>query len=292
MNFESKNENGINDIMNVIAPTFLKNECVDIGKKWIRKCPKCAKEIIHTSYKSFKISTKKNPLCSHCGCVEREKRRDKSMYQNPEYRKKLSDALKISRRDKTKFGEVFREQCRNNAKTQWTTDDIREKMEKKMKSYEYRSAHRNNSLKMWGTASHISHMKEIHSSDEYREKRRLITRKILKQKLGNGRISSYSKKACLCIDKIGHLLGYLFQHGENGGEYEIGGYALDGYDKNKNVILEYDEPHHYDFNGNLKPKDVRRQNDLIKALNPSVFLRYNEKRNVLYNVLDGRILWQ
>ena len=267
-------------------------QCENTGNGWIRNCPKCNKELFYSSLKSFRICEKKSSICCSCGCIEREKRRDKTIYKTPEYRKKMSDALKIARKNSGSYGDSFKEKCKVNAIKQWSDSKIRKLHEDVMSSDAYREKHRINSLNMWKTSEHISKMQSIHSSDKYRLKRRLITRQILKQKISNGRLSSYSKKACVFADKVGGDLGYNFQHGENGGEYEIVGYSLDGYDKSKNVVFEYDEPYHYDFNGNLKPKDIRRQNDVIRALNPTAFLRYNEKKKILYNSLDGKVLWQ
>ena len=72
---------------------------------------------------------------------------------------------------------------------------------------------------------------------------------------------------------------------ENGGEFKICGYFVDGYDKDLNIVFEYDEPKHYiDIENNLlKDKDIQRQNIIINKLNCS-FWRYNEKLNLLYKV--------
>jgi len=37
-------------------------------------------------------------------------------------------------------------------------------------------------------------------------------------------------------------------------------------DKDKNVVVEVDERHHYDIHGNLRDKDITRQNEIIKHL--------------------------
>jgi CRISPR/Cas system CSM-associated protein Csm5 (group 7 of RAMP superfamily) len=48
---------------------------------------------------------------------------------------------------------------------------------------------------------------------------------------------------------------------------------LDGYDKNKNVILEYDSKYHN--RPNQKKADLIRQQKIIDVLNPKVFWRYD-----------------
>ena len=87
-------------------------------------------------------------------------------------------------------------------------------------------------------------------------------------KEGNQLVPNYNKYACLIIENFAKQYGYNFQHAENGGEYYIEelGYWVDGYDKDKNVVLEYDEEHHFDVNGNYLDKDINRQKEIINYL--------------------------
>ena len=85
----------------------------------------------------------------------------------------------------------------------------------------------------------------------------------------NGQVCpNYNPKACKRMDEYGDKNGYNFQHAENGGEYHIKelGYYVDGYDKEKNVVIEVDEFHHFDKDGNLREKDVQRQKEIIDFL--------------------------
>ena len=52
------------------------------------------------------------------------------------------------------------------------------------------------------------------------------------------------------------------------------------YDKEKNIVVEYDEPRHYDRYGNLRKKDVDRMNEIQHHLQCE-FWRYNEKTKTL-----------
>jgi hypothetical protein len=52
------------------------------------------------------------------------------------------------------------------------------------------------------------------------------------------------------------------QHAENGGEYQVCGYFVDGYSPSKNVVIEYYEP----FHKNQVEHDERRKNEIIKEL--------------------------
>jgi hypothetical protein len=55
---------------------------------------------------------------------------------------------------------------------------------------------------------------------------------------------NFNKNACRIIDEYGNEYGYRFQHALNGGEIRVIGYSLDGYDKKKNVVIEYYENAH------------------------------------------------
>ena len=60
---------------------------------------------------------------------------------------------------------------------------------------------------------------------------------------------------------------------------------VDGYDKEKNIVFEYDEKRHYKdvYNNILKDKDINRQNEIIAKLGCR-FFRYNETIDLLYEV--------
>jgi hypothetical protein len=59
-------------------------------------------------------------------------------------------------------------------------------------------------------------------------------------------VARFNPLACEIIEQYGIDNGYNFQHALNGGEYYIKElkFWLDGYDKNKNVVIEYMEKHH------------------------------------------------
>jgi hypothetical protein len=78
----------------------------------------------------------------------------------------------------------------------------------------------------------------------------------------------YNVDSIPIIEEYGKKYGYNFQHAENGGEYYIKelGYFVDGYDKEKNVVIEIDEPHHFNTDGSLKQKDIDREYQIKKLL--------------------------
>lgn len=78
---------------------------------------------------------------------------------------------------------------------------------------------------------------------------------------------NYNPHACKVIEQYGNKHGYDFQHAENGGERRIKklNYFVDGYDEEKNVVVEADEPHHF-RNGELRKEDKRRQKQIMNEL--------------------------
>ena len=132
----------------------------------------------------------------------------------------------------------------------------------------------------------ISHWIGKCHSEESKEKTRISTIKYI-ESLPNykGTKARYSHKACEYINKLNKNKNWNLQHAENGGEYSIIGYFVDGYDKDKNIVFEYDEPAHYidKENNILKDKDIKRQQNIISKLHCE-FWRYNEYLDLLYKI--------
>ena len=127
-----------------------------------------------------------------------------------------------------------------------------------------------------------------HSTPHTEETKEILREKMIEfiKRTGNGEFGQhFSSKGCEYIDKLNEEKGWHLQHALNGGEIEVGGYFLDGYDEKNNIVFEYDEPKHYKdvYNNILKDKDIERQNYIIQKLHCD-FYRYNEKMNCLYKV--------
>ena len=60
-------------------------------------------------------------------------------------------------------------------------------------------------------------------------------------------------------------------------------YYLDGYDSEKNVIIEYDSKYH--DSPSQKEKDAIRASKIIKLLNPKKFWRYNKTKKTMIDIL-------
>lgn len=81
---------------------------------------------------------------------------------------------------------------------------------------------------------------------------------------GNQLFPRFNPTACKKMDEYGELYGFNFQHAMNGGEFHIKelGYFVDGYDKEKNVVIEIDESHH----NRTQTKDKKRQDEIVNLL--------------------------
>lgn len=121
-------------------------------------------------------------------------------------------------------------------------------------------------------------------SEESKQKLREKAIEYIKSATGECR-PRYSKKGVEYINNLNEEYHWNLQHAENGGEYEIAGYYLDGYDEKLNIAFEYDEKHHYKdaLNNILTDKDIERQNYIIEKLGCK-FYRYNEYLNYFYCV--------
>lgn len=130
--------------------------------------------------------------------------------------------------------------------------------------------------------NHVGFVGKKHS-DLAKERIRILKLERVKMLGGN---RTYNPTACKFIDDFGKKNGYNFQHAMNGGEVMVSGYSLDGYDKEKNVVFEYDEPRHQ--HSSHKQKDIIRQKRIINKINPTTFLRYDEKTGKLYDVIISK----
>jgi len=78
---------------------------------------------------------------------------------------------------------------------------------------------------------------------------------------------NFNKEACKLFDKISEEKNIHIQHAMNGGEYRLEelGYWVDGYDKENNVVYEFDEKYH--FSEKQQKKDKIREKEITNLLN-------------------------
>lgn len=121
-------------------------------------------------------------------------------------------------------------------------------------------------------------------SDETRRKMSVSAiKRIQKYQLYNK--PNFNPAACDFIDHINYSLGFRFQHALNGGEMWINGFYPDGYDKERNIIFEYDEPWHH--SEKQKTYDAWKQQCIISKTSPKMFIRYDHKTNRLYDAMTN-----
>jgi hypothetical protein len=121
-----------------------------------------------------------------------------------------------------------------------------------------------------------------HHTEEFKDKLRSMRSAKYQEKGGR---MNFSEKACNYMNSLNEKYNWNLQHALNGGEILCLGYWLDGYDKDLNIVFEYDEPKHYkDIENNiLRDIDVKRQNKIIKELHCR-FFRYNEYLKLFYEI--------
>ena len=84
----------------------------------------------------------------------------------------------------------------------------------------------------------------------------------IKHKFSRYGVPNFNKKACKYFDRVNDILircGYQTgHHAMNGGEKKIGPYYVDFYIPGYNIIVEYNESHHY-YTENVKADTKRRR---------------------------------
>ncbi|MFA5723151.1 MAG: NUMOD3 domain-containing DNA-binding protein [Candidatus Pacearchaeota archaeon] len=103
-------------------------------------------------------------------------------------------------------------------------------------------------------------------STEHRRNLRVTMLKRIAMYFPNGCIHqpNFNVNGCTYFDKLAKKTNTQICHALNGGEYHIKdlGYFVDGYDEINNIVYEYDEPYHFDRNGNLREKDKIREEEI------------------------------
>lgn len=130
----------------------------------------------------------------------------------------------------------------------------------------------------------INHNLGTHHTEEHKYKQRLGAIAYLEENKGFHK-PRFNKKSGDYIEQLNKNKNWNLQYYANGGECKIYGYFVDGYDKDLNIVFEYDEARHYKdvYNNVLIDKDIERQNNIINNLHCQ-FWRYNERLNLLYQV--------
>ncbi len=218
-----------------------------------KKCLHCGKE-----YSAWGHDVAKRKFCSKA-CYG-EDRVGKKFKKSGIIKKCLhcgSDFyVEYGKKDKVRF---CRPECWDNFKTGKSYEELygEEKAKKAIKK---------KSVSMSGEKHPLFNK---HHRTESLKKMRIATIKRIKKNYGI-LWPNYSKEACeffKSFDEKHKTKGNYAVYG--GGEYYIEelGYWPDYFNPELKLIMEYDDRKHFDKNGNLKPRDVRRQAE-IQALYP------------------------
>lgn len=221
----------------------------------------CIKERSHTSKEIYN--------CRFCGkeCVGKNSliQHEIRCKDNPQRIKSVSNFIK------------YNEDCRNGIKHHPHKGQTKETCESLKKMSETKQI-----KKMRG--GYIGGFDGKKHSQKTKEKMRVSAMNYLSSNK-DVKCPRYNKQSIDFINALNEEKGWDLQHAENGGEFQVCGYYVDGYDKVRNIVFEYDEPRHYKDvkNSILCDKDIERQNIIIQKLKCD-FYRFNEFENYLYKI--------
>ena len=185
--------------------------------------------------------------------VERRAYSQKVLFNTPEYKQKFSELHRGE--NNGMYGKHHDEKSRSKISELTLAAMCNEKVRNKhLKSHRTKKCREKLSNALTGRQF---------SPETKQKMREAVVRRVQKYGLHTRNFSPY---ACGIIDDYGKANGYNFQHALNGGEHSCVGYFVDGYDKNKNVVIEIDEHQHFDSNGDLLEKDIRRQRAIEEYL--------------------------
>jgi hypothetical protein len=306
---ESNHVIGPDGFMREIKTDSTKNEWIDIGgvKKWGRECPKCKINI----WTKSKDMLKSGRLCRSCGYKRIKIVKEENFIRNCP---KCSGIIKYTDTRNRNSAEKKKTECKkclNQALREMYIGKTYEELHGKKKALEIKKKISKTSINRdvsVGTRNKLSvSRKEYHEknpdvvrgknnpmfgvhrfgksnpnygnkwTDEMKERNRHTSLENVKNR--GGLFHAYNKNACKYFDELSKHMGWNLQHAENGGEVFIHRYYIDAYDKQRNIIVEYDEPRHYST-GKLKQKDIDRMNNIIQATGCK-FYRYNERTKEL-----------
>ena len=221
--------------------------------KWMKNCPKCGCEQSYSTKGNLTLAINSNKVCMGCRnkhlseitmAMGRWVGKNNPMYgisrygkDNPNYGKTQSDE-QIKAHSEFMADRYVGELNAFYGKTH--TDETKQKL-------------RTKALNRTPTPSHCKAIRL--GVIKYREVNGLV-----------GFVPNYNPSSIPIIEAKANELGITdLQHAENGGEFYIKelGYWVDGYSKEKNIVIEYDEKHHKRY----VDKDMIRQAEIEEHLN-------------------------
>lgn len=253
-------------------------------KPWKRNCPKCGKELSYTLKENRNSAERRGSLCSKCSHPSISFEEIHGKERASELRERYS--RERSGKNNPFYGKAHTSESLQKMKGRTVSEEGRRNMTGPRPSI----SGENNPMygvrltgslnPMYGkthTPESIEKMKRNrtilrgeHSphygnspSDETRRKMRVSAINRMTTEFGTV-MPSFNPTACQLIDEYGNEHGFNFQHAMNGGEFHITdlGYFVDGYDEEKNVVIEYYEMAHK----RTKKRDARRKKEIVEHL--------------------------
>ena len=242
-----------------------------------RKCPSCGKVLKYKTQYLLNKSLQGTGLCRPCFLSSWDRMKGKS--HSDEYKKKRSEMMKgdwnptkgkkhkpetIKKIKQKRAEQVFTEETRQKMskaqKGKIVTEETRQKMSKAQKgkivTEETRLKQSESRKQFFKNMTNVEY-------DEYCKQRRLIS--IEQWERDYKVFPNYNPSSIPIIEEKARELGITdLQHAENGGEFHIKelGYFVDGYSKEKNIVIEYYEP----FHRKQIESDNKRKNEIINYL--------------------------
>lgn len=254
--------------------------------KWKRNCPSCDNEIIHKNNRCCKDAIKRKSVCHLCANILRSKTL-KGHLVSITTRKKIGEHFKgktyeeISGKDgaqkrKNHLKEITTGENngfygKQHSKENKWKQGIRTRDKKYNDIYGKRTAEikEKMSKSMKGKTKGLSYEERygVNRVEDICKKIRLGNIKWIEDTKNNGLqiTPRYNKNSISILEQKAKELGITdLQHAENGGEFYIKelGYWVDGYSKEKNIVIEYYEKYHK----SRIEKDKQRKKEIKKYL--------------------------
>jgi NUMOD3 motif len=236
--------------------------------EWVRVCPRCKENVYHKTKRTRNQGNGK--ICYEC------KRKDMVLQFTGEKNPMFNKTHTVETREK------LRKLSLGKKMSQESIDKIVKKLKGMKRSNE---AKRNLSLSKMGeknpfygkVGNEIPFYGKTHSEEVKKKLRKYCLERISL----TGKFGGFNKIACKFFDVLNEKMNWNGKHALNEGEHEIIGYSLDYFNRDLNLIIEWDEPYHN--KPETKQKDLIRQKNLLNELNCQ-FYRVDERNNKVYKV--------
>lgn len=244
-----------------------------MDKLFSRNCPDCGKTMEYKAEYLLKRSLNGTGLCRECFLKSWDRFSGKN--HSTEYKELRSHIMKgdanptkgkqhtpntIKKIKEKRVNQVISEETRKKMSISHKGKVISEETRKKMsKSFTGREVSEETRLKQ--SKSRKQYFKKMTNEeyDEYCKQRRLVS--IEQWETKHDVYPNYNRNSIQILEeKAKELLITDLQHAENGGEMYIKelGYWVDGYSKEKNIVIEYYES----FHSKQIKKDLKRQKEI------------------------------